>query len=397
MNFDFEGKLIQPSEKFDLFWRFTTARHEIDVKRRAGLQPPWTDDPVLETGRFCNVYRILDRASQYLVTDVIETGSQDFTELIFRILLFTTFTKIDTWEVLRKSTNLTWADYDRCLYERTLKDLHDRKITLYTGAYQKPAPDLGFSEAYLNHLTLLEKMMETLPDFLNTVRYAEDVFDWLCSFEGIGDFTAYQYFLNLSYSDVLNFSEDDFVVLGPGSRNGLQECFEDISPRASLAALRWMKATQRHHFKRLGLTFDGLGPSRLPMQLCDIEHTLCEFYKYLRSCNGGVQRSGRNFRSDMAPLLKPVRLPKAWDHADRQIIRIRPPVEKYEVEEVVDHKWVGKSRMFQVYWVGYSVDEATWEPEQMLRRDAKLALEKYLQGIQEWSMPSTRPKKARRR
>ena len=50
-----------------------------------------------------------------------------------------------------------------------------------------------------------------------------DTFDHLrgCSF--IGDFLAYQYAIDMNYSNVINFSEDSFVKAGIGSIRGIKD------------------------------------------------------------------------------------------------------------------------------------------------------------------------------
>ena len=111
----------------------------------------------------------------------------------------------------------------------------------------------------------------------------EDVFDWLQTFDGMGDFTAYQLLLNLTYTGLVNFSDaDSFVVLGPGSRAGLKRCFgKDLFSSQMLDIVRWMQSTQDEHFSRLELscTLGPPGSTYHKMQLCDIEHTLCEVDK----------------------------------------------------------------------------------------------------------------------
>ena len=43
----------------------------------------------------------------------------------------------------------------------------------------------------------------------------------------IGDFLAYQFITDINYSELTDFSEMDFVVPGPGARDGLRKCFVD--------------------------------------------------------------------------------------------------------------------------------------------------------------------------
>jgi hypothetical protein len=48
------------------FTRFVIARHNVWVARDAGLDKPWTKDPILQSYRFCNMYRELDTVTQWL-------------------------------------------------------------------------------------------------------------------------------------------------------------------------------------------------------------------------------------------------------------------------------------------------------------------------------------------
>src|SRR5437870_5218664 len=84
------GRVLEPSEVFDTYWRFATARHEMYLRRLDGGTPPWTVDPILRRHRFTNVYRAADRVSQFLIREVIygEASPQEPQELVFRILLF---------------------------------------------------------------------------------------------------------------------------------------------------------------------------------------------------------------------------------------------------------------------------------------------------------------------
>lgn len=320
------------------------------------------------------------------MTEVIERGPTDLHEVTFRVLLFSLFTSINTYETLRKNIQLfTWKDYKRDNYERVLRHLYDNGIAIYTGAYQKSAPDLGFTENFMNHLAFLEVLMQDFPNKLQTAVYMVDVFYWLRQFKSIGDFTAYQLLLNLSYSSVMHFSEYDFVVITIGSRRGLQRCFKNEVPRyAEVDLVRWMQRTQDAHFARLGLEFRGLGPDHRPMMLCDIEHTLCELDKYIRKCEKLAK--GRPFLG-IGKLEQP-RFPVAWSHEDRRVLRIKDKseteddiLEKFVVTRIADHRVVDGMREFLVLWEGYKDDEATWEPEDSLLEDAPGVIKDYLNNV----------------
>src|ERR1035437_10279163 len=94
------GKRHRVSPVFRTYWVFAAERHSVFLRRLNGILP-MTSDPIIRRFKFTNVYRILDRTSQYLVREVIHRGEQSAEELFFRILLFKLFNKIETWEIGR--------------------------------------------------------------------------------------------------------------------------------------------------------------------------------------------------------------------------------------------------------------------------------------------------------
>lgn len=52
---------------FDRLRYWITERESIRLKKEAGEPPPWTDDPILQTYRFCNVRRMDDKVSRWLL------------------------------------------------------------------------------------------------------------------------------------------------------------------------------------------------------------------------------------------------------------------------------------------------------------------------------------------
>ncbi|KAK2465539.1 hypothetical protein APHAL10511_002431 [Amanita phalloides] len=395
-SFTVKGKVLKPTEVFDTFWYFAAERKAIDDKRRAGSSPPWTNDPILRKYPFCNTYRVLDKGCQYLIHEVIEKGSQAPQEVTFRVLLFTTFTKIETWELLNHQLGpLTWATYSRKQYQEVLAEAKSQGVSLYTGSFIKPAPSFGFSDNFMNHLCLLEMFMENqLAVRLMGAEYLADVFEYIASFPSFGNFTTYQLILNLSYSKILNFHVNDFVVPGPGAVSGLRKMFGRSLDNATtsergfdIKVIRWLAETQHQHFKRLGIKFSALGPDKIAMSVADIEHTLCEVDKYSRLAHpqfkGKRTEMRRMFEASSESYPKRYYMPKAWSHPDRKIPRVRPGgppiVEKRYTIDKIDGRREGKDGVeYLVYWRGYPKEDATWEPEDLLIDDAPLAIEEYL-------------------
>lgn len=79
-----------------------------------------------------------------------------------------------------------------------------------------------------------------------------------------------------------------------------------------------------------------------------------------------------------------VSLLKPYYAADKSVAHIIPPLleddeETYEVQAILNHKFVGRPRrlVFQIYWKGFPLEEATWEPPESLTGCTEL-LQAYL-------------------
>lgn len=93
----------------------------------------------------------------------------------------------------------------------------------------------------------------------STMREAYEV---LLGYPALGPFLAYQFTIDLNYAPQLTFSEMDFVVPGPGARDGIRKCFGPAADGIEAEVIRYMAASQDEHFARLGLSFTGLGGGR---------------------------------------------------------------------------------------------------------------------------------------
>lgn len=91
--------------------------------------------------------------------------------------------------------------------------------------------------------------------------------------------------LDLNLSEHFEFSEDEFAACGPGSRNCLVEIFGKFVSGFELEAMRWIQDNQDHYWAKYGIQeVPHLCPARKPgLNVVDIEHTLCEVFKYRRA------------------------------------------------------------------------------------------------------------------
>jgi 5-hmdU DNA kinase, helical domain len=276
------GRRIQPTKVFDTYWRFAAERQQVYQARLRGEPRPWTTDSIIASHRFTNCYRAADRVSQYLINEVIYRGSQDSDEVLFRILLFRFFNRISTWRLLHAALGqLTWARFRVARHDEVLSQALSRGEPIYSAAYVVPPPKLGARRKHTNHLLLLQQMLRGgLRSKLQACASMAEAFRLLRGYPGLGNFLAYQFLIDINYSAVINFDEMDFVVPGPGARDGLRKCFGPAASGIEADLIRYMSDSQEEHFIRLGLGLPALNGRRL--QLIDCQNLFCEVDKYAR-------------------------------------------------------------------------------------------------------------------
>ncbi len=277
------AKGLKPTKVFDTYWRFAAERQEVFFRRLEGTPPQWSTDPILQRHRFTNAYRASDRVSQYLIRNVLYAGEQQPDELFFRTILFRLFNRIDTWELLEQTLGeLLAAEFKPSRYERVLDGAQREDKRIYSAAYIMPVAPGGQGRAkHLGHIRLLEQMLrDDLPQRLVDARSLRQGFEILRAYPMMGDFLAFQYIIDLNYSQLLNFSEMDFVVPGPGARRGIQKCFSDLAGLSEADVMRHVAESQYDEFEQRGLAFRDLWGR--PLQLIDCQNLFCEVDKYSR-------------------------------------------------------------------------------------------------------------------
>lgn len=269
---------------YDTYWKFAYERQNIFFKRLNQEFPPWTLDPILQSYKFTNAYRASDRVSQYLIKNVIYNSKYSDQDLLFRILLFKTFNKIETWQFLNDNLgDITYSDFNFDKYVLLLDKLVNAGTSIYSGAYIMASgkSSFGYNKKHLNHLALLQKMMnDNIVAKIHACKKMENVFDLLKSYPTIGSFLAYQYCIDINYSNIISFSEMEFVVPGPGARDGINKCFSNVKNLKESDIILMMAENQDIEFERLQLNFKNLFGRKL--QLIDCQNLFCEVDKYSR-------------------------------------------------------------------------------------------------------------------
>jgi hypothetical protein len=299
-----------PSAVFDTYWRFAVERHNVYLRRVRGESPPWTTDPVIAIYKFTNPYRATDRVSQYLIQNVIYGGAHGARDTIFRTLLFKLFNKIETWKLLEETQGELLADrFDATSVDRTLNQALVAGATIYSAAYIMPSgpAEIRQPRKHLMHLQLVARVLrDRLPERLTAARTMAEAYEILLALPGIGPFLAYQFVTDLNYSSYLNFSEEEFVMPGPGARDGLRKCFTTLGDYSESDTIRWVADRQADEFAARGLKFATLWGR--PLQLIDCQNLFCEVDKYARVVHpevaglSGRSRIKQKFSANWQPL-----------------------------------------------------------------------------------------------
>jgi len=303
---------------YDSLWRFAAERQNVLFRRLRGNAPPWTNDEILQQHRFTNAYRAADRVSQYLIRKVAFNDEWDTDDLMLRIILFKLFNRIETWELLQRHFGpISCRSFEAAAFGEILSEARRRGQRIYSAAYIMASAKtaFGFRAKHENHLALLELMIkDSLPHRIAESRGLQEVYELLLRYPSIGSFLAFQYAIDLNYSNLTDFSEMSFVVPGPGARDGIAKCFVDRGGLNEADLIKWVTDRQEVEFERLEIDFQTLGGRRL--QLVDCQNLFCEVDKYARVRHPEhVGLSGRTrIKQKFKPRQSPIRLwfPPKW-------------------------------------------------------------------------------------
>lgn len=285
---------VRTSAVYDTFWRFAYERQRIFKARASGASGPWTSDPVLARYRFTNVYRVCDRVSQYLIRNVIYSGSQSPEDVTLRVFVFKIFNKIETWEALKSAgIDVSHRRFSAASAASVLRDVISNGEPIYSAAYiMPPGPMLVASKRkYENHLAIIDGYRRNhVALALSKTTTMREAYQYLLGLPLLGSFLAFQLLIDLNYSEVIDFSESDFVVAGPGAKSGIVKCFPERNGLSFEDIIRLVAERQYVEFERRGLDFAGLDGR--PLQLVDIQNVFCEVDKYARIMHPNVKGLG---------------------------------------------------------------------------------------------------------
>jgi hypothetical protein len=332
---------FKPNENFGYYLYWMIERQNIFWRRYNNEQPPYTLDESLAANKFCNVYRVLDRSSQYLLKNVIYNGgTYSKEEMFWRILIYKHFNLPSTWELLIKE----FGDFDSSLTLEMISDYLVKQIdngkTLYSNAYMMTSAFLSGENGrytflkknkwrkhqYYFYLFEEELIKENkVSDIINSESFTE-MFCAMSSVTSFGDFTTYQYCQDLNYTDFFDFDDNSFCAAGPGTIRGIERTF-DIEGRPDYGEIvKWVQCNFEQLLEDYSLgEFKSL-PNHLPT-VPDFSNAFCETDKWCRSNfiqTEGKEVAGKRMKSVFKENKDKIEyvFPPKWNVGDLNSVKI---------------------------------------------------------------------------
>lgn len=310
---------------------FIVERYKIHLRKDVyENSAPWTSNEVLFEYKFTNVRREHDRQTRYLIENISTNDDLTLKEKILNSFLFRAWNNWDTmhdlggpWkakaiydiklkEVVRPlykalcqtnpkrkwwssaynqgGTKCAWKFQDADKHNRPYKFGDDKKLgdERYPD-YEADIPLRVFHVGvWLGRQNIVNRLLKANDQ--------KEAFEVIKSVRGFADFLAYQVFVDLTYIKEFPFSENEFVVAGPGCKKGLDYVFDNFDGLTYEEALFWLRDNLDEYFNVLR---DADTPEWNPDKLfCDLpkydrymnvmslENCFCELSKYIRAVEG---------------------------------------------------------------------------------------------------------------
>lgn len=248
---------------------FIEERYQMFVRRHIfGDNPPWTDDKILQTYKFCNVNREHDTVTRWVRYHT--KNIKDMNALVYYTVMARVFNEPEALELI----------FDETLTHQDRVDTLDRHHgRMFRGAYMMPVHGTQGTGTKGHHYWLSNIYSITTTDWTQK-RTLKSISDGVQASRGFGPFVANQVCADLRYHRLTEDFVDryTYVDFGPGTKRGL-----------SIHYGRKIRADQEHaHF------WSAMAAVRKELPHLDsifkdpnnLSNCFCEFDKYVRGWEG---------------------------------------------------------------------------------------------------------------
>jgi hypothetical protein len=256
--------------ELDLLVYWMTERDRIRALKENGAPKPWTTDPLLRDYRWCNVRRMDDRVSRWLLANWYGCRDDAADQLVGAL-----YARLINWPEALAAFIEERAPEDA---RRILKERARAGLKVFTGAYV--VPGVAGKNKVDSVIDLID-LVYCNPHYILQATTMRDTWERLTRLAGIGSFLAGQIVADLATQGIGAAWPDraTWAPLGPGSARGLNRVLGRPKVEAvSQTRFDWLLPELCAELKP---RVADLWRDR-DLIAMDIQNCLCEFDKYRR-------------------------------------------------------------------------------------------------------------------
>ena len=324
-----------------LIWK----RRFIEKKER-----PWTKNKIFNESKFTNVYRELDRNSQWQIKNILLDDKLTLKNLIWKMMVFRFFNNPETFTFEAKGKSIQgdlfgtpvksglkqadspddlisatkwrngipdYDEYDEDEFSKFIAGVRSSGQNPYTTVYlinSQATP--GQPRDYCYTRVVIPTLHKKLPELMKLVPTAhkpEDIIEYLKTLPAVADFIAHEFYQDFTYiprytnRKFMKFTQNDYTNVGPGASVGLRLIYPSLKTiREQKQGIYWLRDIAPEMLAKIAkkkgepmpfLEWDKENNKYYFSDECNItlhqiEMWLCEFQKYWKMIIGqGKQRS----------------------------------------------------------------------------------------------------------
>lgn len=276
-------KTMAPLDRL-LYW--IQEREDIRLRKEAGEPPPWTRDPILMGYRFCNVRRMDDKVSRWLLEHWYDPH-RDHPRMLLAAATARFFNLPSTLGAITELVFRPDGRWDGGAVIRKVRALRKAGATVFNGAYMvrgNDGPDKAASVMTHNVAMLARARVAVDPTSM------EKTWGRIVEVRGFGSFMAGQVVADLRWAVSGSWADkDSWAPAGPGSTRGLNRLLDQ--PLKSTFSQEDFRAKLTELIDECRRLLPAAVTCRL--EAMDYQNCLCEYDGYERTLWGQGRKKER--------------------------------------------------------------------------------------------------------
>ena len=285
-------------ENLTLFFKTMYERQMIWKRRFIDKKPrPWTNNKIFQENKFTNVYRELDRNSQWLIKNIILDDALDLKNLIWKMMVFRFFNNPETFTFEAKDKIIQpslFGDYEKS----GLKQAESKEELISATKWRNGIPDYDeynedefcrfiagirscgknpYTTAYLINsqatpgqprdycytrvvIPTLHKKIDELIKVVKTAKTPENIIEYLKTLPAVADFIAHEFYQDFTYiqnytnREFMKFDQNDFTNVGPGASIGIRLIYPNLKTvREQKQAIYSLRDIANKYLDKIGI------------------------------------------------------------------------------------------------------------------------------------------------